>query len=171
MLFRSGHFRGLVLPLNGVVNLFSVYGDVRRSTIVPERNGIGAAYVLALRRLTGNLFREKVTAQGPETTEREGWFTDAVTRPLMFESLGRELREGSVQLSGERSITEVRQLVNHAGKAEAPSGGQDGLAVCHAIASHVRSLRPVRMERRSTWEPTNRPVAPLPNMGIGYAAT
>jgi hypothetical protein len=149
--------------------LSEFYGGVRRSQIIPERNGVGAALVLALRRLTGNLWRERITSQGTETTDREGWYTDSVSRPLMFESLGKDLRDGAVSLAGERSLTEVRQLVDLDGRPEAPPGGQDGLAICHAIASHVRNLRPPT-QANENWRgraTASRP-PPKTNMGISY---
>lgn len=149
--------------------LSQLYGGVRRSMIVPERNGVGAALVAALRRMTGNIWREKVTERGAESTEREGWFTDAVNRPIMFKQLGQELRDGAVGLNGARSILECRRLVDHEGKPEAPVGGQDGLAICNAIASKVRALMPQRLERRRWSEPEVSPQkAPPKNGGVAY---
>ena len=147
-----------------------LYGGTRNSVIVPERNGIGSALVSALRRLTGNIFREKVTEMGSSTTDREGWFTDTVSRPLMFEQLGKELREGSVKLCGQRSITELKRLVNNEGKPKAPPGGQDGLAICNAIASKVRSLRPPGLARESASSSGMSRPKPTANMGMKFSS-
>ena len=147
-----------------------LYGNVQRSELIPERNGIGAAHISSLRRLTGNIFREHVTETGSQTVEREGWFTDSVSRPLMFDQLGIELRETSVTLAGIRSLTQIRRLINKDGRPEAPPGGQDGLAICNAIASKVRSLRPITLDRPRSGQGYAGGISrvPPPNMGRGY---
>ena len=151
--------------------LAQLYGEITRSLLIPERNGVGVALVTALRKLCGNLWRERVTEAGGAPTEREGWWTDAISRPLMFQQLGFELRDGSVTLSGRRSIQEVSQLINTDGKAEAPPQGQDGLAICHAIASKARSLRPPSIKAAPNFPSAREAAAkklPPMNMGRGW---
>lgn len=139
--------------------------------LVPENNGVGVALVDRLRALSGNLWSGRVTPEGLQPSDKLGWSTTTLTRDLMASRLGQELRDQSVTLSGERSIREIQQLINAVGKPIAPSGGQDGLAICHMIASAVRALTRTTLRIH---EPGRREASiykpPPPNMGFGYDA-
>ena len=106
--------------------------------MVVETNNHGLTTLTVLKqRLYPNLyFRPKVyDKSGDPISDRLGWKTSVVTKPLMIDDLDRALRDGTVTFRTQRTLDEmVTFLYNERGQMSAMDGANDDCLVSAAVA-------------------------------------
>jgi hypothetical protein len=113
--------------------------------------------------------RQRLDEEDPQDTEKLGWKTDTLTRPVMLDDLEQAIREGTITDHDERAISEYLTFVRNAkGKPEAQEGCFDDLVVAGAITLQMHQLCPLpriisdeerrrrERERRLATQPRNR---------------
>ena len=122
-----GHFppRELATKLIELANYYC------GALLVVERNNHGHGVLAHLQQLCyPNVFR-----QGGQ----DGWFTSAVSRPAMVETLAAVLAEEPELFRSRRLLNEFRTFVRHAdGKSAAIGGAHDDCVMAMAIALAAR---------------------------------
>ncbi len=150
------------------------------ATLVPETTGgWGHALVQRFRRLMGEWKGPKHWRPQPYTrraldrlsqqwTDVLGWDTNTKTRARMLDVLEQSLRDGSLQVHGQRTLAEMfafsqPQLASGEwGKAQAQKGAHDDLVIALAIGVEVATSLP----RKITQPPRNLWVAAAAEPGF-----
>jgi hypothetical protein len=111
-----------------------------RALIGVEDNGHGASVNRALRRLAyPNLFyRKEIDDRTNQRSEKLGWLTTSVTKPVMVDSFAQACRDGAIVPSKETVEEMTTFVVNDAGKMGAQSGTFDDRVIASSIASEIR---------------------------------
>jgi len=101
-----------------------------------EDNNHGGTTNRALRRLGyPNLYyRQELDDRGVRKTQKLGWLTSTITRPIMIDDLAALIREGFSCPSKETIEEMMSFVVKDDGKAEAEASCFDDRVVCAAIA-------------------------------------
>jgi hypothetical protein len=99
----------------------------------------------------GNVYRKIIDKNGVKVESEElGFNTNSVTRPQMLSMLAEEILHNSTTLNAKELISQCRTFVikrdkdGKMTKIEAQTGYQDGLVICRAIASYIRSVYPYK---------------------------
>jgi hypothetical protein len=95
-----------------------------------ERNNHGHAVILKLDEILNypNLFKHD-----PES-EKIGWITDKVTRPIMVNTFIEGVENHTIKLNDKETLSECLTLVNKDGKIQAEEGKRDDLFIAAAIS-------------------------------------
>lgn len=120
-----------------------------QSWIAPEVNNHGISTVKAIER-TGyrRLYRRQSSPELMDVeikdTDRLGWRTDKLTRPVMLNDLKQALREQSFLVSSKSLLKELRTFVfDSKGKPQAQAGAHDDLVMASGIALQAHAHTPV----------------------------
>ncbi len=99
-------------------------------TIGVERNNHGHAVILKLDEVLKypNLFKHDMDS------DKIGWITDKVTRPIMINALIESVENGTTKLVDRETLGECLTLVNNEGKIEAEEGKKDDLFIAACIS-------------------------------------
>jgi hypothetical protein len=97
--------------------------------IAPERNNHGHAVILKLDEilLYPNIYKMK-------DTDKYGWITDKVTRPIMVNVFIEGVENGTIIINDRQTLGECLTLVNNNGKIEAEDGKNDDLFIAACIS-------------------------------------
>ena len=107
-------------------------------------------------------------------TDRLGWQTTAMTRPIMLDTLSKSIRDDSLIISGDGLLNECFTFViSPRGKPQAQEGCFDDRVMAMAIAlqvhSHCPMTRPVsEFERRRRQRERDRKLRPVVSNVTGY---
>lgn len=93
-----------------------------------ERNNHGHAVILSLVEI------QKYENQYKHKDGREGWVTDKVTRPIMFNTLKDGLENQTLKVNSHDLINECLTFINNSGKMEASDNSHDDTVIAIAIA-------------------------------------
>jgi hypothetical protein len=117
--------------------------------IAQENKGYGYQVNQLVFQNYGNVYRKIVDRDGvPTETDELGFNTNSVTRPQALAMLAEEIKNHSTELNSKELISECRTFIikkdkdGKVTKVEAQTGYQDGLVICRAIASYIRSQFP-----------------------------
>lgn len=118
--------------------------------IAVEREGhSGGAVIETLRKIYRNLFHKEIMTKGyPEMTDRIGWFTTAMTKPVIIGFLSKAISESLYDDPDEAFWNETLTFVNNDGKLEAQGKSQgqkcfDDRVMAEAIVLWVNSQVPL----------------------------
>lgn len=131
-------WRGFMYP-DRFGNLIDKYGRMYNNSLaVIEINNHGLTTVTALRRaMYPNLYfrpNVKMDTMGTSFSDRIGWKTTRVSKPLMIDDLNEALREGSIKIHTEKTVDEMLTYAyNDNGEANAQSAFHDDCIVATAI--------------------------------------
>lgn len=106
--------------------------EYNQAVLVVERNNHGSAVLLHLEKVEGYPAIYEQNGQ-------RGWLTNALSRPLMIESLGITLDQQPEIFSSSRLLAECRTFVRQRdGRSEAASGTHDDCVMAMAMALQAR---------------------------------
>src|SRR5262249_8494177 len=105
-----------------------------------EDNFHGATVNRALRRLGyPNLFyRKEIDDRTNQKTEKLGWLTTSVTKPVMVDSFAQACREGAIVPSKETVEEMCTFIRDERGKMGGQPGMHDDRVIASCIASEIR---------------------------------
>lgn len=95
-----------------------------------ERNNHGHAVLLKLSEILQytNLFKHD------KDSDKLGWITDKITRPLMIDAFIEGVENGTIKLNDRDTLSELLTLINNNGKIEAETGKHDDLFIAACIS-------------------------------------
>lgn len=76
-------------------------------------------------------------------TNKRGWTTNAITRPIMLDEHEEAIRKGLIEIDDDL-LSEIYSFVNINGKPQASSGSHDDLICADSIAYQMRKQQPQR---------------------------
>lgn len=116
------------------------------ATVAIENDKFGFAANQKLRTIYRNVYVQKtVNSVNNKQTEKFGWDTNAVTRPMMLSQMQEEIRQDALNLEDERLIRQCLVfVVKESGKAEAEEGQHDDFVIAAAISGVVRQIEPLK---------------------------
>ena len=105
-----------------------------------EDNNHGAVVNRALRRMgyPRLFYRREIDDRTNHKTEKLGWLTTSVTKPVMVNSFAQACRDGAVVPSKETVEEMCTFVMDDAGKMGAQSGLFDDRVIASCIASEIR---------------------------------
>lgn len=110
--------------------------------ILPEIEGPGVAFLEKLRELSYPTIgrRETYDKIGRRTTEKLGWSTNHVSRPVLFNEIREHLAlDDGAQINDHRLASQMLEMYLDSGmKEQPPSGGHDDYVVAWGIALMAR---------------------------------
>lgn len=109
-----------------------------------EANNHGLTTLTLLKNRYPNLYRREVfDERSRRRTHKLGWLTTAATRPLMIDALGRVLRERTLQLHDQETVSECMTFVfDRNGRMDAQEGCFDDRVMALAIAVQMHMQGP-----------------------------
>lgn len=120
-----------------------------KALVVPENKGYGYMVCQLVNQNYGNIYHKIVNKDGVDIpTDELGFNTNVVTRPQMLAQMNEEIKNNSTVLNSAKLISQCRTFIikkdkdGKVTKVEAQTGYQDGLVICRAIASVVRTQYP-----------------------------
>ena len=118
-----------------------------KAWIGPEANNHGISTNKAIVKLRYNrLYRREraLDEKHAEPTDKLGWLTTSITRPIILDNMATAIREGNLIIKSRKLLNECLTFVkNTKGKPEAQSGCHDDTVMATAIALHMHSACPV----------------------------
>ena len=131
-------YRGYIPP-DRLGDLLNRWGrKYNNALLVVEVNNHGLTTITVLKqRMYPNLyFRSgKIETLGVETTDKIGWKTTMVTKPLLIDELSQALRRNEIIIHSEKTLDEMLSLVyNNNGDMTVPTGMHDDTIFATAIA-------------------------------------
>lgn len=124
---------------------------------VVERNPFGIGCIDALRQLDYPDIFKMMNFEGTmfEDTDKLGWITNTLTRPLMIASLQEAISSNSITIPDPETLSELSTFVRHkrTGKIAAARGCHDDRVIPLGIGAYLRSINLVNV---------------LPNMDMPY---
>jgi hypothetical protein len=119
---------------------------LNNATVALENDKFGFAANQKLKTIYKNIFIQRsVDKTTNKITEKFGWDTNAVTRPMMLSQMQQDIRENAIDLADERLIRECLVfVVKENGKAEAEAGENDDFVIACAISGMVRQMEPLK---------------------------
>jgi hypothetical protein len=126
--------RGQWPPDVFAAKLYALSERYNRAELVVERNNHGHAVLLELENLGGSVWKDR--KRGAEA--QPGFSTSQASKVLLIDRLDKSLRERSLVLSCEATISELRAYQHlDDGSLGAPSGAHDDLVMALALANYV----------------------------------
>lgn len=118
---------------------------LNQALIAIENEKFGFAVNNALKKRYGNLYRPiRHTDRDQEVSDRFGWETNSVTRPMMIANLAEDIRQGAREIPEKKAIMECFTFVRNpeTKKIEAEEGCNDDWVMTMAINSALRRIHP-----------------------------
>lgn len=117
--------------------------EYNEAFVVIEMNNHGFAVMSVFRHMNyANLYTEKSFDKwGAKESRKWGWYTNAVSRPILVDEIARCVRDGCIDIPDIETIAEMGTFViNAKGKAEAQHGCRDDrvIALGLALQGHIR---------------------------------
>lgn len=115
------------------------------ATVAIENDKFGFAANQKLKTIYKKIYVQKtVNTLTQEETEKFGWDTNAITRPMMLAQMQQEIREDALFLEDERLIKECMVFINDpSGKPQAQAGCNDDFVVACAISGMLKQIEPL----------------------------
>lgn len=129
-----------------MTNLAYLLGNyLNQGLIAIENERFGFSVNNALKKRYGNLYRPvKHNDIDQDQTDKFGWETTSITRPMMISALAEDIRQGAREIVEKQAIMECFTFVRNAEtkKVEAEEGCNDDWVMTMAINSAVRRIHP-----------------------------
>ena len=134
-------------------NLAYLLGNyLNQALIAIENERFGFSVNNTLKKRYGNLYRPiKHTDREQGETNKFGWETNSVTRPMMIAALAEDIRQGAKDIPDKKAIMECFTFVRNADtkKVEAEEGCNDDWVMTMAINSALRRIHPYQPAAQS----------------------
>lgn len=123
---------------------------LNQALIAIENEKFGFTVNNTLKKRYGNLYRQnKHTDIDGGETDKFGWETTSVTRPMMIAALAEDIRQGAREIPEKKAIMECFTFVRNpeTKKVEAEEGCNDDWVMTMAINSALRRIHPYEPTR------------------------
>lgn len=150
-------FNGAYAPDDMAIKLFKAAKLFNNAEIAPENNNHGYSVCSDLRQMDCNLYRTRKINKdtGEVKTIKDGWTTDAQSRPLMLDNLEEAIRKQSFEIRDEVLIAQCETFVRNEknGKPEADGDYLDDGVIALAIGEQTMNMKPYRQPVRNSFAP------------------
>lgn len=118
-----------------------------KALVIIERNPFGISSIDCLRTLNyPNIYKmQELEYDSVEETDKLGWITNILTRPLLIGAIKDAISNGVYKLHDSDTVAELCTFVRNkrTGKIEAASSSHDDRVMTLAIGAYLRSITPV----------------------------